>query len=1101
VNHKMAIITPDQRLRVFVSSTLQELTIERAIVKKTIQRLRLTPVLFELGASPHPPRELYRAYLAQSQVFIGIYWQRYGWVAPGMQVSGLEDEFLLSSGMPRLIYVKSPAFEREPGLTEMIKRIENEGSVSYKKFSTPKELGALIAGDLAVLLSERFDQSRAMERSDPRPPTKLTNLPTELTPFIGREQQLASVCSQLKKPSVRLVTLTGPGGVGKTRLALRAASSLLDSFPDGAWLVELAPLSDSSLIAGSIASAIGIREEMNQSLLQTLVDYFRDRCLLLVMDNAEHMIQEAAEITEKFLRSSPGLHIIATSREPFGIAGELVYSIPPLSLPDPGKELTLDRFTQFEAVHLFVDRAAAVRVNFTLTEKNRAAVAQICTRLDGIPLAIELAAARVRAMSVEEIATRLDERFNLLVGSRTAAPRQQTLRALFDWSFTLLSEGERILLRRLSIFPGSWNLPAAEEICLGGGIEKSSVLNLLTGLIDKSLVSTEEADCERRYHFLQTIRDYSQERLAESDEYVELSRRHAEYFANLTDRFINRANSAQQDQWLARLETEHDNLTRALEWLNQDENPPECLLRMAISLGDFWEIRGHINEGRAWIERALAKNIQAPPDLRARGLHTAGNLATRQGDFAQSRAMHEGSLALFIDLNDQPGIAYELDSLGEVAHALGDLERAVDLCNESLAIRYEISDKEGIAQTIGHLGIMAREQGRYQFAKDMLEEGLDLCRELENPLLTAQALKDLGLVAFYRNQYGRAKNLLEESVGLFRDLNDRAGISDALQNLGSVAKDLGEFQLAKKYYNDCLEIAHVLGDRRGLAQANTSLAEVAFYQGYYPCAAKLAAQGHALFQDLGIKRGILYALGLQAFIAHYQGDYDRAHDLANDCIALATELNSPRAIAYAKEVFGLRAYVLGDYDTAAALFREALGIFQKVFDYRNVTSDWVNLARTAYRQGNQECAMHYLNDSMAIATKLEIQWALSYVLEIMGLLQRSLGNLERASALFKESLQISVRQENQQGIANCLGALAGIAVGKNHPEPAVRLFAYTDKIRVRIGAKMGKDDLSEYHYHLELARNQLDAVDFKAAWDEGYAMTAEQIASEAVIHI
>ena len=1093
----MAIHTPDQRLRVFVSSTLGELAPERAAVRKTIEGLHLIPVMFELGASPHPPRDLYRAYLAQSQVFIGMYWQRYGWVAPGMDVSGLEDEYLLSSDMPRLIYIKSPAPEREPGLAEMLNRIENEGSASYKKFSTPEELGELIASDLAVMLSERFERSPAGDSpAEDLLVRKITNLPTELTPFIGRAGQLADVCSLFEKDIFHLVTLTGPGGVGKTRLAIRVATCLLDHFPDGAWLVELAPLADPNLIAQSIANTIGVREEKNQPIRLTLLDYLSNRSLLLVLDNSEHLIRAVAELTELLLHNAPKLRILATSREALGVAGEAVCTIPPLSTPKPRDNPPLDKLNQYEAVQLFLARAAAVQPSFVLTEQNSTAVAQICTRLDGIPLAIELAAARLRALSPQEIARRLEDSFSLLVGNRTAAPRQQTLSALIDWSYNLLAENERILLRRLAVFNGGWTLPAAEVVCQGGRIDQGDVLDQLSGLIDKSLVIVEPHEDHNRYRFLETIRKFSLAHLAASGEAVETAQKQAKYFADLAMQSCAELSSLQQLAQLARLDEEFDNIRAALEWLRGDENQVELFLRTVVVLTRFWEIRGVFSEGRGWIESALAVCPDAPARLRANGLRGVGILAAKHGDYGKAQAMHEQSLALFRELDYKPGIAAELDELGELMHVKGDYEQAVDLYNESLALRYETGDKEGMIDSIGHLGMLAREQGRYPLAKDLLEHGLTLSRELEDKLITAQSLKNLGLVAFYRCQYRQARQLFEEALSLYRILNDRSGISETLQNLGNVARDQGEFKLAKDYYGECLEIQKTLGDRQGSAQATSSLAEVAFHQGYYPRAADLADTGLELFRGLGVKRGVIYSLGIRAFVAHYQGDFAAAHALANECLSLAQEITTPRPIAYSKEVFGLEAYTEGDYDGAARLFREAMAIFQKIGDRRSVASAWVNLARTAYRQGNPDCAMHYLNDSMSISYSLEIQWTISYALEIMGLLQRSLGRLERAQALFLESLQLSVKQDNQQGIANCLGALAGIAVQQQQPVQAARLFAHTDMIRQSVGAWMGKDDWEEYERRLAMARGQMDSAGFIAASEAGRTMTTEQILQE-----
>jgi len=447
-----------------------------------------------------------------------------------MDISGLEDEFRLSSDMPRLIYIKNPAPEREVGLVKMLNALKSEASVSYKYFSTLEELRDLVENDLVLLLSERFerysDRKAARAQSDPG---VMTNLPPELTRFIGRSGQLAAVRTQLEKEHVRLVTLTGPGGVGKTRFALKVATEMLDQFPDGVWFIDLASLTDQDSIAQLMMDRLGIVEEGNKPPLQTVVQYLRDRHMLLILDNCEHLVNSVAEVVRTILQSSTGVQILATSREALGTAGEIIWVIPPLEAPDMDGSVKLEQLTQYEAVALFIERALAANPEFTLNEQNAQAVSQICARLDGIPLAIELAAARVRVLSVEEISSRLSDRFHLLVGGRTAIPRQATLRALIDWSYDLLSEKEKSLLRRLSIFNGGWSLQAAEAMCTCTQSSEVEVFDLLTQLVDKSLVIAEANYGTRRYRMLETIRQYALERLEASKEANLIAERHSAY--------------------------------------------------------------------------------------------------------------------------------------------------------------------------------------------------------------------------------------------------------------------------------------------------------------------------------------------------------------------------------------------------------------------------------------------------------------------------------------------------------------------------------------------------------------------------------------------
>ncbi|MGE5265064.1 MAG: ATP-binding protein, partial [Acidobacteriota bacterium] len=408
-----------------------------------------------------------------------------------------------------------------------------------------------------------------------------TNLSPLLSTFVGREQEMVELKKVLAR--ARLVTITGPGGAGKTRLALQVAADTLDDYPDGVWLVELAPLADPTLVPQLVANALSVREQEGQPLTQTLLDYLRAKQLLLVLDNCEHLIQAVAEQVDQVMCCAPALRILATSREPLGTAGEVVWSIPPLSFPRFGAELNVDHLAKYDAIRLFVDRARAAQPGFAVTVQNAPAVIQICTSLDGAPLAIELAAARVRVLSVEEIAARLDDRFRLLAsGVRTASPRQQNLRALINWSYDLLSDAERILFRRLAIFAGGWTLESAEAVCAGKpdpdspcDLEMFDILDLLSHLVDKSLVVAEPQDGIERFRFLETIRQYSQERMVESGEAECLAERHAGYFCRMAEGCYRKLWGPEQGRWLARLDADHDNLRAALEWAARDPRGTE----------------------------------------------------------------------------------------------------------------------------------------------------------------------------------------------------------------------------------------------------------------------------------------------------------------------------------------------------------------------------------------------------------------------------------------------------------------------------------------------------------------------------------------------
>jgi predicted ATPase/class 3 adenylate cyclase len=923
--------------------------------------------------------------------------------------------------------------------------------------------------------------------------TVRNNLPVVLTSFIGRERDQEEVVRLVSQ--TRLLTITGFGGAGKTRLVLKVAENLLDSYPDGVWFIDLSPLSNPAVIPQYMLNVLGIREEAGNSPVQTMVDTQKDKKELLILDNCEHLLPEVAQLAETILRGAPGLKMMATSREKMGVPGEINWRIPPLSSPGIGEEGVIENLIKYESVNLFLDRAVAARPDFVISQENVDAIAQICVRLDGIPLAIELAAARVRVLSVEEIAGRLDDRFRLLVGNHTTLPRHQTLRALMDWSYDLLTEKERILFRRLSVFAGGWTLKTAEEVCSGPDIEAWEVLDLLTGLIDKSFVIGDTRNGHQRYHFLETILKFSQERLLESEETDKFTHRHAEYFLKVAAESYGKMWGNDQAYWLKRLDEERDNLRRTLGHLSHVARDQE-FLQMAGSLWRYWEIRGSFTEGRAWLETALMKNLNAPDFLRANGLGGSGHLARQQGDYVQAQMLHDQSLALFRALGDKLNTARQLNALGEIARYLGDYDRSEQLHKESLSIRHEIGDKEGVAVSLRQLGVIARDRGQYRHARELLEDSLKLEHELGDKLLEALSLNDLGLVEYCLCNYGGAESLFRQAISIQRELNDRLGISNSLQNLGNAAKVQGDFKQAGILYQECLALKKELGDKRGISQVTSSLAEVAFQQGKYPMAADLARQSLSLSQELGLKRGVLASLELLGFVAYFQGNYERSSSLAQETMALSTEMNAPRASGYAKVLLALGKYAEGNLGKAREIFQQALVIFKKLNDRRNTSYTYVNLARTAYRQGDHNAARHFLEESLSTSKKLNTRWNLALVLEIMGLLQRSEGNYKLSLELFRESLVLSVAQENQQGIANCLGALAGLAVMANQPGRAARLFAAAARLRREMGAKMSSNDRLEYEHYLTMVHKHLDHAAFEVEWSEGFLMETGQFIKE-----
>ena len=937
------ILTPDQRIRVFISSTLEELAGERVAARRAIQRLRLVPVWYESGARPHPPRSMYRAYLEQSQVFVGIYWQRYGWVAPGMDISGLEDEYRLAAGKPMLLYLKRPAPDQEARLTTLIDSIRAAGTTSYRTFATPRELERLLADDLAVVLSESFrgaaEGTAAPRRSSAGPgepgeaelpagtvtfaftdiegstrlwetepaamarslvlhnetlhaafghhggavfstmgdgmavafssaagavraaleaqralmaapwpaetgvlkvrmglhtdeavlrhgqavlrdgqyvnrplnrcarlmaaahggqilmsdatgalvrsqlpdgaslldlgehhlrdlagrmhifqlvhpdlpgafPVLRTldafpgNLPLQVSSFIGRARELKQTAAALGES--RVVTLIGVGGVGKTRLALQVAEQVLPRFGDGAWLCELAPIRDAAGVDDAVAAVFSVTARGGQSTRDALVEFLRNKELLLVLDNCEHLLARAAALAVVLERSCARLVILATSREGLGIDGERLVRVPPLAAP--GADADLETITDAEAVRLFVERAAAVKPDFTVTAENAAAVAAVVRRLDGVALAIELAAARVPAMTPAELARRLDRSFAVLAGGRRGAvARHQTLRAAIDWSFELLAEPEQRLLGRLAVFAGGCTLQAVETVCSGGGIDPGAVFELLASLVARSLVVAEESGPQSRYRLLETIRQYGEERLDQAGETERWRARHAGYYAGFPRQVREHAhNPSDEAFWAVRLSAEQDNLLAAWSWAVETGNVDTAFAILAgFAPCEVWSSYPLLLPGAAALELPgatehpgypLALAVSAVLASFRADVTGAEELCRRAAD-ANARQdtpdwrVEETLCAARSNIANTTG-AFE--DAGRLAEQAAGLARAGgDLADASVELTIAVADRVFVGDAPG--------------AVPLASEALALARQIRAPALIASGLLAVGL--------------------------------------------------------------------------------------------------------------------------------------------------------------------------------------------------------------------------------------------------------------------------------------------------------------------------------------------------------------------
>jgi predicted ATPase/class 3 adenylate cyclase/Tfp pilus assembly protein PilF len=688
------------------------------------------------------------------------------------------------------------------------------GEHRLKDLPTPDRLFQVVAPGLG----REFPPLRSI---DSRP----NNLPRQLTAFIGRQREIGEAKRIVAQSP--LLTLTGPGGVGKTRLAIEVAGDLLDEYEDGVWFVDLGPVSDPGFVGHTIATSLGIMDIAGQPILDTVIDHLRRRHVLLVLDNCEHLLDAAARAVDALLRACPHLRVVATSREGFAIPGEAVFPVPSLTAPDEAHAGT-DDLGQYEAVRLFSERAAAAQPGFRVTDRNARAVAQICRRLDGVPLALELAAARVRALPVEQIAARLDDRFRLLTGSsRITVPRHQTLRQTIDWSHDLLADDERIVFRRLASFAGGCTLEAAEAVCAGDPVDEYGVLDALSRLVDKSLVVADTDAEEARYRQLETIRQYGRDRLLEAGEGEVTLRRHRDWYLGFAGRaapeFFRGVESA---QWLERLDREHDNLRAALQWSTDEPGESMAALRLAAGLWRFWEIRGHIAEGRSWLERALAQTDGEVSPLRADAFTGAGILAFMQGDHAAAHGFHEQSLELHRRVGDYMGIAFAANNLANAALLSGDYAAARRLYEPGLAWARSQANKRPLGFALVNMAEAVALDGEPELAREQYEEGIATFRSLGDRWGEAFALDSFGTMLGRQGSHAESERLHGEALRISRELRDQRGEARALTHLGDQAARTEDRGRAKQLYRQSFEIRHALGDRAGMASALEKLATV-----------------------------------------------------------------------------------------------------------------------------------------------------------------------------------------------------------------------------------------------------------------------------------
>jgi predicted ATPase len=758
----VVIQTPDQRLRVFVSSTLGELADERRAVARAISALRLTAVLFEAGARPHPPRELYQAYLAQSDVFVGLYWQRYGEAGPGMAVSGREEEFELSAGLPRLLYVKAPAPDREPRLADLLARIREEASVSYRHFRTPAELGRLVRDDLAALLSERF----AAARPPAAPPAQVGSrgprpLPVSGTSLVGRGKAIDEVAGLVAQPGVRLVTLTGPGGVGKTRLAVAAGERLRDRFGAGAVFIPLAAVTDPGQVLDRIGRAVGADVSGTSSPLELLAERFGDGAWLLILDNLEQVVSAAADLGELLARC-PAVTMLATSRTALGLRAEREYPVPPLPQPADPAMAPVEELAASPAVALFVDRARAVRPGFALTKGNAAAVAGICRRLEGLPLAIELAAARTRLLDPEALLGRLSRSLDALgTGAVDLPERQRTLRATVEWSVGLLDDAELSLLETVAVFVDGWTIDAAAQVAQ---LAEDRALELSEALARHSLVYLDSSGPGPRSRMLETIRAFVAERLTARPDIAGVRCRHAEYYRALAERADRPLRGAGHGEWLERLEAEEGNLAAAVRWyLDHDMAPLPHLFRVMWA---FWELRDHMGDADAWVGQLLQHAGSLDRQARAELLWTAVATANEVHDDPAALAASQRLAPLMPGIEDPFLHAVCQLVMAWTSPITDDLDGALRQALASLEELRGQDEPYWTAVAAVSASYLETGAGRLDDALSHAHEASDLAERFGYSWLASWSRVQLGTLDVVRGRLDQAGVQLEEALDL-----------------------------------------------------------------------------------------------------------------------------------------------------------------------------------------------------------------------------------------------------------------------------------------------------------------------------------------------
>ncbi|HEX8919240.1 MAG TPA: tetratricopeptide repeat protein [Chloroflexota bacterium] len=906
----------------------------------------------------------------------------------------------------------------------------------------------------------------AREPSAPLPPA---NLPSEPTSFIGREREIAAISALLTQPAARLITLTGPGGIGKTRLALHVAAHLLDSrassgatrYPSTVFFVSLASISDSTSVSSAIAGVLDVQERGGLDLVHVLIERLRTRHLLLVLDNFEHLM-EARSLLQKLLEACPPLHILVTSRTVLRLSWEHVIEVPPLALPGQSRQVISEAWSESEAVALFVERARAVKSDFTVTYENAEAVAQICRTLEGMPLALELAAARLRLFPPQALLGRLSQRFQVLTGGAHDHPaRHQTLRAAIDWSYSLLDEEEKRLFARLSVFRGGCTLDAAEAVCNSAGDLRGEILDGVASLVEKSLLRQDSSRVpalggDPRFVMLETIREYAAERLEESGASQELQDEHTGYFLALAEEAASALESLEQRGWLDGLEIERDNMRAAVQWTRQSGDIDRGL-RLAVALSGFWMVRGPLSEGRQWLDELVVTD-RGTPALRAEALFAAGKLAAADGLHQDAAELFEQTLALYRELDEKRGGAEATGRLVISWFLAGEAERVDDLLRQSEIQGRESGDKALLAVSLRLQAAIAVTQRDAQTASNLGEESLALYRELGDTKRIADVHQILARTAYAIGDGRRARVLIDEMLSLLHQADLDADTEEWLAFLAFSARGVGDYEYATHLAAELLVRAERMGNRRTAARARGVLGLLAREQGKYRQATTLFEESLAGSRQTEDLFGAGCALLSLSDVARDQGDAERVIELCEESLVLLREVGALVETGFAYHNLGLAAWYRGDPARAESLVAESLALFRKF--------------------GYVECVAEILLSA--------------------GLLALDQGQHGRAGEIFGECLMMHTKFRQHWSMGTLLENIAGVAIGQEHAERAGWLLGAAEAVRLAVGTPRWPALQSLYDRHLAATRSALGEELFLDALEQGRAMTLDQAMTQAL---